>query len=263
MRYLMMASVFMVNAACVSKIISAAIPQKGQKAEELKKVKSVAIVAFDVLEFRPTGAAGKLGSVLGGSIGSRVGSTVATAQTGANLAEEKSELGRDLYDELSRALTKKGWNVMPLQKVTNNSMYRRMYATKKGTLLEKAPNQFHKPVVVEGVMRPVNPVYMLKPEERTALAKSLGVDAIIFARVSYYTRSRDMVGLGVAPIYLHPTLAFNMYGAGSEEPIWFDYGYEGPESADSIGKVSGMEDATKIAQLTRPLATETFQNFLR
>lgn len=255
MRYLMLAAVLMMNAACVSKLISAAIPQKGQKPEELKKVKSVAIVAFDVLEFRPTGVAGKLAGPLAGHINN--------AQTISNIAEEKSELARDLYDELSKSLKTKGWKVLPIEKVTSNKLYQQFYQSKKATLLEKAPNSFHKPVVVAGLMRPVNPVYLFKYEERNELAKTLGVDAIILARVTYYTHSRDYTGLGVAPIYLSSNLAFNMYSNGVEDPVWFDYAFEGPRSADSIGKVSGMEDSVKISQLSRPLATETFQGFLR
>lgn len=255
MRLIFMSLVMMVNTACISKMVSSAIPQQGKKPEELQKVKSVAIIAFDVLEFKPTGMAGK---IAGDSLGSRV----AGAQAASNAQEDTGELARDLYDELSRAMGKKGWRVLALEKVAANKMYQELYEAKKPSLLQKAPNHFQKPVVIKGIMRPVNPVYLLKPEERAALAKSLGVDAIVFARVSYMPAGTDHLGLGISSRYLQPHLAFNMYGTG-EEPIWFDYSFAGPQSAESIGKVSGMEDAAKIAQLSRPLASETFTNFLR
>jgi len=249
-----MSLVMMINSACISKMVSSAIPQQGKKPEEVQKVKSVAIIAFDVLEFIPTGVAGKLG----GSLGAHV----AGAQTASNVKEDGGELAKDLYDELSKAMGKKGWKVLPAERITANRMYQELYEAKKPTLLQKAPNHFQRPVVIKGIMRPVNPVYLLKPEERSALAKSLGVDAIVFARVSYMPAGTDHLGLGISSRYLQPHLAFNMYGAG-EEPIWFDYSYAGPQSAESIGKVSGMEDTAKIAQLSRPLASETFVNFLR
>jgi len=237
-------------------MINAVIPQQGLKPEELQKVKTVAVIAFDVLEFRPTGIAGAL-------VGGSAASHLATAQTGMNIKEERSELAEDLYAELTASLTKKGWQVLPAAKVASNPTYRKFFQTKKASLLEKSPNHFQKPVAVEGIMRPVNPHYMLKPEERTALAKALGVDALIFTRVAYHGQKRDYLGLGVAPIYLQPILKFNMYAAHGEDPIWFDNAFEGPRSATSIGKISGMEDVDKIAQFSRPLASQMYVEFLR
>jgi hypothetical protein len=128
-------------------------------------------------------------------------------------------------------------------------------------LLEKQPNHFQQPAWIAGLMRPINPVYLFKAEERTELAQALGVDAIIMARVSYYANSKDYTGLGIGSSHLQPVLAFDMYASHGDSEIWFDRGFEGPKSEDSLGNVRGMENEELISKLSRPLAQETLKNF--
>ena len=244
-------AVFFVNTGCISKMISAAIPQKGMKADEVQRVKTVAIVAFDVLQYQPTGVAGRLSG------------HVATAQTMQHMEAVDTELAAELYEDLAKTLAARGWKVLPRDKMTGNSVYAAFFAKKKGTLMEKMPNHFQKPTTVSHVMRPINPVYMFTAAERAELAKALGVDAVVMARVSYHTEQKDFTGLGVGSIYLKPILAFNMFSATSESQIWFDYGFTGPRSEESLGHVSGMEDEGKIAEFSRPLAQQAFSDFAK
>jgi hypothetical protein len=108
------AAVFAIMIATVgcASLVSKAIPQKGFQAEEVKRVRTVAIVAFDVLEYKPTGLAG------------RVSGHVTTAQTAMNVKGHDSELALELYGDAVHALAARGWKVLPLEKITSNSVYK-------------------------------------------------------------------------------------------------------------------------------------------
>jgi hypothetical protein len=250
MKNWMVMAVVLINSGCISAAINKAIPQKGLQVEELKRVKKVAIVAFDVLEYKPTGVAEKLSG------------HVTTVQTAKNVNGSPSELAKELYGDLQQTLKSKGWEVLPLEKVVSNPHYISLHAKKKPGLLEKSPNHFHKPGIITQLIRPINPPYLFTAVERTDLAKALGVDSLVIARVSFYTEKNDYLGLGIASTYLKPVLAFDMYNSTSDKEIWFDRGFSGPRSEESLGKVSGLEDEEKIARFSRPLTQATLKEFI-
>src|SRR4051812_28943922 len=92
MKGIILLTALFVGTGCVSTLISKAIPQKGIQVDEVKRVKSVAIIAFDVLEYKPTGLAGKISG------------HVTSMQTAGNVKETDSEFARDLYGDLANTL---------------------------------------------------------------------------------------------------------------------------------------------------------------
>ncbi|MGE3760601.1 MAG: hypothetical protein AB7H97_22755 [Pseudobdellovibrionaceae bacterium] len=252
MKYLIALSFLFLN-SCIHKAVESVIPSKGYKAEEVQKVKSVAIVAFDVMQFQPTGVAGKF-----------VGS-VSTAQMVTNTVPTESPLALETYSYLAGKIKQnRNWRVLSAQEVAQNPVYKKLYEAKKkiGAKAAIASNHFQKPLVVGGILRPINPEYLFSHEEIAELSKALKVDSLILAQLSYSTRQNDYTGLGIANIYLTSYLSFYMLNAKNGNKVWFDKSFQGPISNQSLGKVSGLEDATKIESLSRPLAEKTVDGFL-
>lgn len=237
---------------CVSKLINAAIPQEGKVAEKVKNVKSVAIVAFDTLEYRPTGLASKIAPMLN------------TARGVQNWQAEETELCRQLVSDLQTELTKAGFKVISMSTVVENKYYQSL-AAKVSSATEKATlNPFHKPTVLKGLARAVNPPYQFTEDERKKLITELGVDALVFGRVSFMTTSdTDYLGLGLSYSYLQPVFSFYMFDESeSNDAIWFALQHPGPRSDESLGRVSGMENTDVIEKLSRPLARSAMRDFL-
>lgn len=236
--------------SCISKMIDKAIPQQAKNEEKVQSVKSLAIVAFDVLAFVPTGVGGK---VVGG---------VSTVQFAANTVAEETELAKNLYAYLEKQLKSKGIKVISLEQITSNSVYQKLYKLKKGSLAEKQANHFQKPNSIKNLLRDANPTYLFTAEERAQLAKALNIDSLVMARVSYNVVQNDYLGLGIANSYLKPNITYHMYNKTDSDPIWFNNSFAGPQSEESLGKVSGLEDVQLIAKLSQPLAEKTIDNFL-
>lgn len=243
---------FLFMSSCIGKAVSKVLPSRGYKAEDVSKVKSVAIVAFDVLQYQPTGVAGK---AVGG---------LSSVQTAQNMEPVESPLSAEVYSYLEDQLkTRRQWRVVSQQEVMNNPIYKKLYADKKDKLQVKmSANHFQRPLYVKGILRPVNPEYLFTEEEVKQLKQALKVDALAMAQVAYTTRQNDFTGLGIANIYLTAVMRFHLFDATSNQKIWFDQGFEEPIADESLGKVSGLEDSGKIEKLSRPLARQTIDQFL-
>jgi len=248
---------FLLLTSCVHKLAEQALPQKGYSQAEVVKVKSVAVVAFSLMQYQPTGLASK--------IGGSASAHLSAAQTAGNARVTDSELAQNLYQHLLSKITEtQSWKVTPLEKLTINLSYQKLLAEKKTEVGEylNATN-YHKLYTVKGVMRPLNPEYQFSKDEVEILTKSLGVDAIVIAEIKMMLIRNDYLGLGIANSYLTPYFSFYLINSQSTKPIWFDYGYEGPRSQESMGKVSGLEDTDKIERETKSLAESAIYNFFK
>ncbi len=237
------------HTACISKMVEAALPQKGKIEEKVKPIKTLAIVSFDSLMYVPGGLSSHVGSLR-------------TMNTLANTNQQDSAEAKSLYLALRQELIGKGYKVVPLEHVTNNVLYQSIYASKKGAIAEKtlqADQQVHN---VKNLLMAANPEYLLTVDEVNRLKKSLGVDALIATRLSYRSDDSGSINLGFSSRYLTATLAFYMFDGSQEKPIWFDYGYLGPRPAESIGRIYGHEDKSKISAQTVPVGTNAIKAFL-
>jgi hypothetical protein len=236
---------------CVSKMLSKAIPQEGKEPEKVRTVKRVAIVGYDTLEYQPSG------------LGSSVIPMLGTAQSTSNLVPVESELSLQLYNDLLEELKRQGFQVLPLSKVRTNSYYQNLVKNMSDVASKLKLNETQKPTQVKGIARAVNPKYQFTDEQRNQLAKELGVDAVVFARVAYFaTSDTDYLGLGLSKSYLAPVFSFYMFGGEKSELIWFALQHAGPKSEESLGRVSGLEDKGVIAKMSRPLARQAMRSFL-
>ncbi len=239
------------NVGCISKAIEAAIPQKGKVAEEVRKVKSVAIVGFDVLTYEPAGLAAK------------VAPAASMASQGANRARVESELAKSLYGGLRKELENQGWRVLSLEKVVGSPLYASLYKAKGSKLADQQIGPSQKPNVIRSLLRASNPTYLFKEDEIQNLTAALGVDAIVIARVSYNSDANDSLGFGLSSRHLAATFAYTMYDRHLKSPIWFDFGFRGPESEEAIGRIYGMEDKALIDRIAQPVGENAMRDFFK
>jgi len=251
MKYLILVSMLLLT-SCIQKAIESVIPQKDYKAVQVEKVKSIAIVAFDVMQFQPTG------------VGSKISGHFATAQMASNMDPVENELAADAYGYLADQFKAKKVRVISYSQIASNANYKTIFEVRRHDQKEKmGANHFQKPFVVKGILRPTNADYLLTADQIKTLGKELGVDAVVLARVSYTSQQRDFLGLGIANIYLRSDLVFSMFETAKGQKIWFDRGFLGTASDESIGKVSGMENPETIQKLNRSIAQKTIENFFK
>lgn len=237
------------QSACASKLISKIIPEEEKKVDKVAKVKTVAIVAYDTLEFIPSGLASQIIPIIG------------TAQAANNKNAVESELSLQLYNDLAAELASEKFTVISFSRIRSNDYYKKLESKMSNVASNLAMNEFQRPTVVKGIVRPLNPKYQFTAEEKKQLMQSLGVDAIIFARINFLTESdSNLFGLGKS--YLAPIFSFYMYGGDHAELIWFASQFAGPRSTKSLGRVSGLEDKNVIAQESRSLAKKAMKEFL-
>ena len=146
--------------ACSSKSIQKTLGSYRLEKDKVKKVRTVAIVAYDLLEYVPEGLAGKVSGM------------ASQAQAIANAKSVESELAMSSYNNMVRAFENNGIKVIALSRVTGNRYYRSLYQ-KKNKGYDKLPNSFHRPNHVKGLMRATNVTYLLKPNERDQLIDEL------------------------------------------------------------------------------------------
>lgn len=244
----------LLTTGCASAIKSA-VGGDGKDPERVAQVKTVAIVALDQLSYVPPGLASKVGGSLAGGL--------AGGQTAANWKADETENARVLYDRFAETMSTKGWKLHSLKAVVNNPAYQKVYAEKKDSYPADHKNHLQKPESVKGLLRPTNPEYLLSAQEWAQLARDLKVDAVVAVRIAFMSEQNDPLGIGVGSTYLSPKLSFHMFDAQSGEKIWHDRGYEGENSEESLGSVSGLESQQKMAKISEDLAVKTLRAFLK
>lgn len=242
--------VFVNQTACISKMVEAAIPQKGKIEDKVKPIKSLAIIAFDSLLYVPAGLASHVGSL-------------SAVNTLANTVNQESAEAKSLYLALRQELITKGYKVAPLEQVTSNELYQSIYGSKKGRIAEKTLQSDQQVHTVKNILMAANPEFLLNPAEVNQLKKALGVDALIATRLTYRSDDSGSINFGLSSRYLTATVTFYMFDGTQEKPIWFDYGFLGPRPEESIGRIYGHEDKAKISAQTVPVGTNAIKAFFK
>lgn len=226
--------------------------------DQLSAVKSVAIVGFGVEQRMPNTG----GSVLEGMMAPKDQGMMPGLKA-AKIAEP-SPAARAMYDILQKELAKgAGWKVLAHDDLVKRPAYSDFFRDKT-----KQP-QFRPMVSGSNVEMyiPENIVESfllgsMSMDERRALIKKLGVDAIalVTVRVELYNGGglKNLVGAGD----LHPKakLSFDLYNATQEDPIWRDLNADGEEgkgvehflgfaNVDAVGKQSLQSVASAVQQL--------------
>ena len=242
---------------CTS-LLKKAIPPEGYKEAEVQKVKSVAIIAFEMKPYFQTGLGA---SALRGT----VGSSVATGQAAGNAQPIEHPLAVQTYGNLAQNLARtKGWKVLSLEQVVNNPVYAQIVKPKlSGYRGQAVALPMNKTYLVKGLANPWNTKFIFNKEDRDKIAKGLGVDAVLIVGMRYMTQQGMIFGVGAfGEINLTNNMFFYLYDQGADEPIWFANGYN-RKSDENLGRISGNEDQQVIDKITPGLADETLVAFLK
>lgn len=255
--FLLFLSAALLLTGCTS-LLKKAIPPEGYKEAEVQKVKSVAIIAFELKPYFSSGVAGKVTNAT-------VGSAVATGQAVHSAQPVEHVQAAQVYGALADHLAKtKGWTVLALEKVVNNPTYVSIVRPKLSGYRGQAvalPN--NRTYLVKGLANPWNTKYIFSQEDRDQLAKALGVDAVLVMGLRYMTTQDQILGIGAfGQIHLTNTMFFYLFAPGQADPIWFANGYHRKDD-ENLGRVYGMEDQPLIDKITPGLANETLVAFLK
>lgn len=223
---------------------SASVMQK----EKFDTIGKVAIVGFSVQERLPYTGKGVMKEILSGD-SSHEGAG-GMRMTMAEIAKPAPHADAAVTN-LKRALEKKfNWKVVALADLEKSAEYRSLSAR-----LTKQPQA--RPMLNGknmGVYVPSQGVetFLIKdiqPEERAALARSLGVDAILFA--DYQVELKNRGGLkhlvGAGDYHSQANVILTLYDRTSADPIWRDYAY-GDETAESIEHALGFAGEAPLHQ---------------
>lgn len=192
------------------------------------QVRKAAIVAISV--FEPAAA----------QVGLNLGSGKLEGSAGGTLIPQTDTHVDAMFTELSNSLrTNLKWNVMDKAAMVANSGYAQAYEkTMKGWQNKMPPGQGMKQFNVTQVMDFDGP-RILDFKGREALIQSLGVDAIVVARLSVVLNANTVMGIGSRKPQTH--MSFFVYGKGEEKPIWFEGQIKG-EEMQSVGKTAFIDE---------------------
>lgn len=208
-----------------------------------EKIKKAAIVSFSV--FQPASA--KLSLNL--SSGSLEG------QKGGSMFSQRSPHVEKMYADLSQEFGKK-WKMVGVKTMTLNAGYQKAYKdTMEGWQNKMPPGEGQKQFLVEKVMDS-DSTRILGVEGRRALMDSLGVDAIVEARVMVSLTGTTVMGIGSR--YPKTRLSFKVFTRDNENPVWFDGSVEGPVSETSVGSTAFI-DETLLGSVAAESAKSAFE----
>ncbi|MCB0406430.1 MAG: hypothetical protein KDD51_16730 [Bdellovibrionales bacterium] len=192
-------------------------------------VKKIAIVGFSVEQKEPEGW--KFGS-----------SQNDLPNWGAGLVQAAPHAS-SIYANVGKTLAKKfRWQVLGADGLRKNASYSKLFDEKmKGWQSRPPTASGYKAYGADGVMDPW-PIERLSPEERKALAKSLGVQALAVARVKVELEKGGGLERLVGAGELKPkaTMQFTLYAKDGGDPIWQDLQAVGPAVEKGTQHVLGI-----------------------
>ncbi len=193
--------------------------------EALKKVKKVAVVAFDTVQPKPT---------------------VGMATNNGKADEMFAEFAK-IFGTLTH------WEVMPISRMKENAGYKAayektMHGFQNKYLASKDEKKFTVPKILDN-----DCLRLLGKDGRDALMKALGVDAIVTSRVVVV--HGGSVFSGLKP---QAKLSFEVYVPHMNSSDWFEGNIDGEESKTSIGRTTFF-NADKQGELALPSAVSAFQ----
>lgn len=142
------------------------------------------------------------------------------------------------------------WQVLPAESMKANAVYKKFYKdTMSGFQNKMPPGENREQFTPSGVMD-ADCLRILGRDGRSELAKALGVDAVITARVEVLLTGNTVMGIGSR--YPQSRGSFSLYTVGASTPDWFEGNLEGKVSETSVGKTALFDE-----KLLHKLAVES------
>lgn len=241
------------NISCsTSKIMNSVLPQEKYQKEEVLKVKKIAIVSFDILQYAPQGMASKI-----------VGSSLASAQMAVNYKPKNHPLAVEVYEDVRKKLVLNKFEVKKLSDITSNKMYKEIEIAKITQNEKEIPTHYQKPYTVPGIIRSYNPEYLFSKEDLNLLYRDLNVDAVLIMRIKMNISQDSLFGISYGKIYLKPSFTYYLYAKNSDEPIVFVKDKVGDISNEDLGRFSGVEDELKINEVSKSSISNLINKYLK
>jgi hypothetical protein len=229
--------------------------------DQVDTVKKVAIVGFGVEQRVPNTAEGVLSDMMAPKDNSFMSGAKA-----AKIAEPAPH-ARIMYDLLQDQLAKgMGWKVIAREDLTRRSDYAAFFhdKTKQPQMRPFVSGPNMEMYVPEGVVESFL-IHSMSIEERRALIKKLGVDAVALVTVRIELENggglKTLVGAGD----LHPRakVSFELYNSTAEDPIWMDLNADGDASAEGVEHVLGFANVDAVNKQAIATADSAFHQLIK
>jgi hypothetical protein len=223
-------------------------------ADRAKEIHKVAIVAIEIQQQKPTDNLNisALMNIKGGNPGE---------------SKEMQSMARKVSDNLiSQLHNKTGWQVVSIEKMIANSDYKkRVAADMTGA---------RRVLVVSDKMQSVYPKDILDAmafrkmsiEDRTKLAKSLGVDAVAeLIIINNIDQSMFALGhiMGTADFSYTAQANLQVYAPQSEEPVWRSQNITGAKTKSSGDLPENLSKLEKLSQLGEEASSTAIKNLVQ
>lgn len=212
------------------------------EADRAKNVRKVAVVAIEIQQQKPTD-----------NWGISALKTIAAGRDGDS--KELQSMAKGFADNFTASLEKKtSWNVMPIDKVMANPLYKSKTDAAMTGMRQTLPLEKNAEGVYLKGMMDVYAFRKMTVADRDQLAKSLGVDALA-ELVVFTSMDQSWLALGHisgnAAFNLKSRANFQVYGRSSEDPLWRAQNHDGEqtESSDALPeKLSRLERMSTLGQ---------------
>lgn len=213
--------------------------------EAVKKVKSVAVVAFIVKE--PASNVMEL----------NIGSGSSGAAMGGSSFYQNSAVTDAMYADLTKSLKKAtGWKVLSQAEVTANPNYKTLHDTGMGPIkIMNLPKQGENWYMAQNVMVPAA-AEMLGRDGRNKLLAALDVDAVVVATVDVSVSGGFSLN-GFGPRKPKSDFVMEVYRRDQKDPIWRE-SIDGEKSKESLGWI-GFIDEDRLKTLARKSSLTAFE----
>ena len=217
---------FLLMSAFTLSITACASLSQKFEADRAQKIKKVAIVAFEIQQQVPTDNLAISGLMNLAKGGTPEGSSPEML----NMAKKASQ---NFAAELQKE-TK--WQVLPMSQVLANPAYAQKVAAAMQGLRDTMPQLKNSVQVVPTGALDVVAFRKMSSEEKTQLAKSLGVDALAEVLIhSYVDQSWISLGhaSGTAPFSAYSIAHLQLFATDWENPVWRSQNVRGEKTESS------------------------------
>lgn len=255
-------------AVCLMLVTSACTTMSVQE-DEVASIRRLAIVGFEGRDGIDTSTSNSRVASGSSTLDTVATATMTTADVLEGLSHDNLgvhvQAGTFAYDQLVQSLQEAlSADVLTRDELVGNDFYKRDFESRMAWLIDRSTKtataddkSWISFTMVEGPSTydkafPLGVIWTsyiedMKPDERDAYMDDLGVDAIAWAYVRWYTAQVDhpqwFSPIEVTQVH-RPALRTELwvYKRGVEEPIWYDKGAEGCPSPFGIKTTMGVRD---------------------
>jgi hypothetical protein len=217
------------------------------KRERLQHVKRVAIVGLDLEQQKPVSGMDLAGLMLG--------------KKGSGSAEHKMAIesahAEQVYNDLTAKLSRSsGWQVMKQADLKKHPAYTKLFREKtEGMQSRPAVHERYEIYRAPGVLD-TWPVMLLEEAQSKALAKELGVDALVYAKAQVNLNNSSLFSSMIGKGEFKPSSNLSLYvteGVSGEKILVQTT--EGPEVEKGASNTMGVADDAKVNALAQQAAS--------